>query len=177
MAVKKKVGDFNAKPVMPKATAMWLILNTKLTFTQIATFCKLHLLEVQAMADDELGRKITPISPISMGQLAAEEIKRCENDVNSTLKMSEIMKGVLFTKNKAKKYTPVALRREKANAILWVINRFSTANSKEIAKILGTTEKLVDSIRTKTHWNYEELEPKDPVLLGICNQSDLDSIK
>lgn len=166
------------KPLMPKATAVWLIQNTSLTFKQIADFCHLHTLEVQAIADEEREVGTMPRSPITLGQLTSDEIKRGEASPDYVLRMTDemvkLMKMEREKSRKRAKYTPIVQRKDKPSGALWILQRHSDIKDSQIAKLLGMTKTTVESIRNKSHWNYENIVPKDPVILGLCSQVDLD---
>lgn len=162
---------------MPKATAVWLIENTKLTFEQIADFCGLHPLEVQGIADGEVAKGIVGVDPVTTGQLSAEEIRRCEKDENAKLMMEESAKKFIVAEKKPKKggkYTPVARRQDKPDAIAWLLKNCPEINDSQIVKLIGTTKSTIEAVRTKTHWNSQNIKPRDPVLLGLCTQIELD---
>lgn len=158
---------------MPKATAAWLIKNTRLSFEQIARFCNLHRLEVQAIADGELGN-LTGVDPVLSGELTREEISRCEND--STLSLQRLPSVNLKVKGKHKKYIPMANRQDKPDAMLWLIKHEAGLTDKEISKLLDSALTTVASIRNKTHWNYDNLKPRNPADLGLCSQGDLEKL-
>ena len=166
-------------PLMPKATAVWLVENTGLTFDQIASFCGLHVLEVQGIADGEVARGIKGVDPVTHGQITLEEITRCENDPNANISLSpsaiKLMKAQEMS-NKKGKYIPVARRQDKPNAIAWILKNCPELTDAQISKLIGATKNTINLIRTKTHWNYSNLRAKDPVLLGLCTQSDLNYI-
>ena len=164
-------------PLMPKATAMWLISNTTLTFDQIAEFCKLHPLEVQGMADGDVASGIIGEDPVIYGQLTREEIKRCEQDSKGKLEliqMSEVLKSV--KKKKESKYIPVARRRDKPDAIMWLVKHHPEVTDPQLIKLLGTTKATVTAIRKREHWDIANIKPRDPVLLGLCSQIALDKL-
>jgi hypothetical protein len=166
-------------PLMPKATAVWLIENTKLTFEQIADFCGLHPLEVQGIADGEVAKGIVGTDPVTNGQLSMDEIKRCEKDENAKLTMEEAAKKFITSEKKPKKggkYTPVARRQDKPDAIAWLLKNCPEINDSQIVKLVGTTKSTIEAVRTKTHWNSPNIKPRDPVLLGLCTQVELDKI-
>lgn len=166
-------------PLMPKSTAVWLIENTTLTFEQIAEFCSLHPLEVQGIADGEVAKGIVGIDPITTGQITKDELNRCEKDAAARLKLSEEAKKFLMVEKKHKKggkYTPVARRQDKPEAVAWLLKNCPEINDSQITKLIGTTKNTINSIRDKTHWNTSNIKPKDPVLLGLCSQSELDKI-
>ncbi len=165
------------QPLMPKATALWLIENTCLTFDQIADFCGLHLLEIQGIADGEIASHIKPIDPTTHGQLVKDEISRCEHDKNATLNFSPLAMQMMNEQKKKMKsfrYTPKARREDKPNAIAWFLKNCPDIPTSKICKLIGTTKNTIDLIKNKEHWNSSNIVPKDPVLLGLCTQQDLD---
>lgn len=167
------------KPLMPKATAVWLVDKTTLTFEQIADFCGLHPLEVQGIADGEVSRGIIGVDPINTGQLTRDEIMRCEANPTARLKLAEAAVKYQAVEKKSKKggkYTPVARRQDKPDAIAWLITNCPTISNAQITKLIGTTKSTIDSIRDKSHWNIQNIKAKDPVLLGLCSQSELDRV-
>lgn len=160
--------------LMPKATAVWLVDNTALSFEQIATFCKLHPLEVKAIADGESAQGIKGLDPISTGQLSREEIARAEGNPNHKLKLSEPKVRVPESKRKGPRYTPVSKRQDRPNAILWLVRNHPELKDAQISRLVGTTKSTIEQIRERTHWNSTNLAPMDPVTLGLCSQIDLD---
>ncbi|WP_242219032.1 DUF1013 domain-containing protein [Shinella zoogloeoides] len=160
--------------LMPKATAVWLVDNTALSFDQIATFCKLHPLEVKAIADGESAQGIKGLDPISTGQLSREEIARAESNPNHKLKLSEPKVRVPESKRKGPRYTPVSKRQDRPNAILWLVRNHPELKDAQISRLVGTTKSTIEQIRERTHWNSANLTPMDPVTLGLCSQIDLD---
>lgn len=162
-------------PLMPKATAMWLIQNTSLTFEQIADFCNLHLLEVQGMADGEVAKGIIGIDPIANHQLTKEEIIKCEADQNLRLRLSDVALKLMQQQKQKKhsKYTSIARRQDKPDAIAWLLKHCPEIKEAHIAKLVSATKNTVLAIKNKTHWNINNIKPKDPVLLGICTQTEL----
>ena len=160
--------------LMPKATAVWLVDNTALSFDQIATFCKLHPLEVKAIADGESAQGIKGLDPISTGQLSREEIARAEANPNHKLKLSEPKVRVPESKRKGPRYTPVSKRQDRPNAILWLVRNHPELKDAQISRLVGTTKSTIEQIRERTHWNSANLTPMDPVTLGLCSQIDLD---
>ena len=160
--------------LMPKATAVWLVDNTALSFDQIATFCKLHPLEVKAIADGESAQGIKGLDPISTGQLSREEIARAESNPNHKLKLSEPKVRVPESKRKGPRYTPVSKRQDRPNAILWLVRNHPELKDAQISRLVGTTKSTIEQIRERTHWNSTNLTPMDPVTLGLCSQIDLD---
>jgi len=165
-------------PLMPKATAIWLIDNTTLTFKQIADFCGMHELEVKGIADGEVAVGVIADNPITSGQLDKEEIERCCKDPNAKLqlKLSNAYETVSKVKKKGAKYTPIARRQDKPDAIYWLIKNFPEIKDSTIIKLIGTTKSTVDAVRNRTHWNMANIRQRDPVLLGICSQTDLDKV-
>ncbi len=164
-------------PLMPKATAVWLIQNTSLTFEQIADFCGLHVMEVQGIADGDVARGIIGIDPIVSGQVSREEIARCEKDPSATIRLSEAaLKLNSQTKQSKSKYTPVARRQDKPDAVTWLLKNCPEMTDAQITKLIGTTKNTIESVRSKSHWNMQNIKPKDPVLLGLCSQSELDRV-
>ncbi len=164
-----------ALPLMPKATAVWLVENTALTFNQIAEFCGMHPLEVQGIADGDVSGGIRGLDPIAYGQLTAEEIARCEKDSGAQLMLAGTAKQYIDKKNKGSRYTPVARRQDKPDAIAWLVKNFPTMSDAQIGKLVGTTKSTIQAVRTKSHWNSNNIKPRDPVLLGLCSQTHLDA--
>ncbi|MDF1633082.1 DUF1013 domain-containing protein [Mycoplana sp. MJR14] len=160
--------------LMPKATAVWLVDNTALSFDQIAQFCKLHPLEVKAIADGESAQGIKGLDPIATGQLSREEIARAEANPNHKLKLSEPKVRVPESKRKGPRYTPVSKRQDRPNAILWLVRNHPELKDAQISRLVGTTKSTIEQIRERTHWNSANLTPMDPVTLGLCSQIDLD---
>lgn len=166
-----------SKPLMPKATAVWLIDNTTLTFEQISDFCGLHILEVKGIADGEVASGITGMSPVTAGQLTSEEIEICEKNPKRTPKLSDSARRHIEVKKKKKKtakYTPVARRQDKPDAIAWITKNHPDMSTSQIEKLIGTTKNTINAIRERTHWNITNIKPRDPVLLGLCTQIELD---
>lgn len=162
-------------PLMPKATAVWLVENTSLTFDQIAEFCHLHVLEVKGIADGDVAHGIKGMDPISSGQLTREEIQRGTDDTKYLLKLSEPKVEIPEVKTKkGPKYTPVSRRQDRPNAILWLLRQHEELKDSQIMRLVGTTKPTIESIRERTHWNSPNLQPMDPVTLGLCSQTDLD---
>jgi len=160
--------------LMPKATAVWLVDNTALSFEQIAQFCALHPLEVKAIADGESAQGIKGMDPIITGQLTRDEIKRGETDVNHRLKLSDPKVRVPESKRKGPRYTPLSKRQDRPNAILWLVRNHPELKDAAIARLVGTTKSTIEQIRDRKHWNAANLVPMDPVTLGLCSQIDLD---
>jgi hypothetical protein len=159
---------------MPKATAVWLVDNTALSFEQIATFCKLHPLEVKAIADGEAAQGIKGLDPISTGQLSRDEIAKAEANPAHKIKLSEPKVRVPESKRRGPRYTPVSKRQDRPNAILWLVRNHAELKDAQISRLVGTTKSTIEQIRDRTHWNSANLTPMDPVTLGLCSQIDLD---
>jgi len=160
--------------LMPKATAVWLVDNTALSFDQIAQFCKLHPLEVKAIADGEASQGIKGVDPIATGQLSGEEVARGEANISHKLKLSDPKVRVPESKRKGPRYTPVSKRQDRPNAILWLVRNHPELKDAQISRLVGTTKSTIEQIRERTHWNAANLTPMDPVTLGLCSQIDLD---
>ena len=165
-----------ALPLMQKATAVWLIDNTKLTFVQIAKFCGLHELEVNGIADGEVATGIRGMDPISNNQLTAEEIQRCENDQSADLVLLKNPAAVGEGKRRGPRYTPLSKRQDRPAAIAWLVKFHPELTDAQISKLIGTTKPTIQSIRGRTHWNMANFQPIDPVALGLCKQIELDSM-
>nr|WP_321980630.1 cell cycle transcriptional regulator TrcR [uncultured Cohaesibacter sp.] len=161
-------------PLMPKATAVWLVDNTALSFDQIAAFCKLHPLEVKAIADGEAAQGIKGMDPIMTGQLTREEIEKAQNEPKYRLKLAPPKVTVPEPKRRGPRYTPVSKRQDRPNAILWLVRNHPELKDQQIVRLVGTTKPTIEAIRNRTHWNSGQLTPMDPVTLGICKQLDLD---
>jgi hypothetical protein len=162
------------KPLMPHATATWLIDNTALSFDQIAEFCGLHILEVQAMADDLAGSKYTGRDPVHAGELTQAEIERGQADPAHVLKMHKA--PVEVTRTKGPRYTPVSKRQDKPDGIAWILRNHPEVSDAQISKLIGTTRNTIGAIRERSHWNIQNIQPKDPVTLGLCSQRELDAM-
>lgn len=163
-------------PLMPKATAVWLVDNTSLTFEQIAEFCGLHVLEVKGIADGDVAHGIKGMDPISSGQLGREEIAKAELDPQHRLKLSEPKVEVPEVKTKrGPRYTPVSRRQDRPNAILWLLKNHSELKDSQVMRLVGTTKPTIIAIRERSHWNSPNLQAQDPVTLGLCSQIDLDA--
>ncbi len=164
-------------PLMRKATAVWLVENTSLTFTQIATFCGLHELEVQGIADGDVASGIIGQNPILSGQLSREEIERCEQNHEASLSLKRSVSSDIKTVGKKSgKYTPIARRQDKPDGISYLLKYYPDITNGQIKKLVGTTDKMIESIRTRTHWNLKNIKPRDIVLLGLCSQSQFNDI-
>ena len=163
-------------PLMPKATAVWLVDNTSLTFEQIAEFCGLHVLEVKGIADGDVAHGIKGMDPISSGQLSREEIAKAELNPSHRLKLSEPKVEVPEVKTKrGPRYTPVSRRQDRPNAILWLLKNHAELKDSQIMRLVGTTKPTIIAIRERGHWNSPNLVAQDPVTLGLCSQIDLDA--
>ncbi|MDA8248478.1 MAG: DUF1013 domain-containing protein [Rhodospirillales bacterium] len=162
-------------PLMPKATAVWLIEKTALTFTQIAEFCGMHPLEVQAIADGEVAQGIVGYDPVANGQLTPAEIRRCEADTNARLKL---LPSTLPIPKRARgaRYTPVAKRNDRPDGIAFLLRNYPQLSEAQIAKMMGTTKETIQKVRDRTHWNSANIKPRDPVILGLCSQTDLNAM-
>ena len=164
-------------PLMPMATAVWLVENTTLTFKQIANFCNLHEVEIQGIADGEVAKGIMAYNPIVAGQLTREEIELSSKDENRQLQISHLDIEISHINKKIKKYVPLSKRQDKPDSALWLIKHHPQLKDSQIAKLLGITKNSVTSIRNKNYWNYNNLNPKDPVAMSLFSQKDLvDSI-
>ena len=160
-------------PLMPMATAVWLVENTTLTFKQIANFCKLHEVEIQGIADGEVAKGIVGYNPIMSGQLTREEIKLSSENSNRPLNLKTNNVEVENTDKKIKKYVPLSKRQDKPDSALWLIKQHSILKDSQIAKLVGITKNSVTSIRNKSYWNFNNLNAKDPVAMGLFSQKDL----
>ena len=160
-------------PLMPMATAVWLVENTTLTFKQIANFCNLHEVEIQGIADGEVAKGIKAYNPIISGQLSREEIELSSKDENRPLLIKSTDIEISNTEKKTKKYIPLSKRQDKPDSALWLLRQHNTLKDSQIAKLVGITKNSVTSIRNKSYWNYNNLNPKDPVALNLFSQKDL----
>ena len=161
-----------AELLMPKATAVWLVDNTTLTFDQIAAFCDLHPLEVQGIADGEVAIGILGLDPIANGQVSRQEIQRCEQDSSLRLEAIGPAEAVPQRARRAR-YTPVSKRQDRPNAIAWLLKNYGELSDAQIGKLLGTTKSTINAVRERTHWNTPNITPQDPILLGICTEAEL----
>lgn len=163
-----------AQPLMPHATASWLVDNTSLSFEQIAEFCGLHILEVQAIADDTAATKLTGRDPVRAHELTMEEIEKGQADPDYSLKM---LKGPeQIRRTKGPRYTPVSKRQDKPDGIAWILRNHPEISDGAIGKLIGTTRTTIAAIRDRSHWNIANITPKDPVTLGLCSQRELDAL-
>ncbi|MEY4889875.1 MAG: hypothetical protein RIQ75_1005 [Pseudomonadota bacterium] len=161
-------------PLMPHATASWLVDNTALTFEQIAEFCGLHILEVQAMADDLAGAKYTGRDPVHSGELTQLEIERGQASSDYRLKMQKA--PISVSRTKGPRYTPVSKRQDKPDGIAWILRNHPEISDAQVGKLIGTTRNTIAAIRDRSHWNISNINPKDPVTLGLCSQRELDAL-
>jgi uncharacterized protein len=162
-------------PLMPKATAVWLIEKTALTFVQIADFCGMHPLEIQAIADGEVAQGIVGYDPVANSQVTAEEIRRCEADPKLRLRL---MATTIHVPKKLKgaRYTPVAKRNDRPDAIAFLLRNYPQLSDAQVVKLLGTTKDTIQKVRDRHHWNSANIKPRDPVILGLCSQTDLNAM-
>ena len=160
--------------LMPKATAVWLVDNTSLSFEQIAAFCGLHPLEVQGVADGDVAGGIMGVNPIQNGQLTREEIQKAEADPDHRMELLDPKVRVAAAKRKGPRYTPISRRNERPNAIKWLLRNHPELKDAQIMRLVGTTKSTIDAVREGTHWNTTNLAASDPVTLGLCSQIDLD---
>ncbi len=163
-----------AQPLMPHATASWMVDNTALSFDQIADFCGLHILEIQAIADDTAATKLTGRDPVRAGELTQAEIDKAQADPNYRLHISKGPDQVRRTKGP--RYTPVSKRQDKPDGIAWILRNHPEVSDGQISKLIGTTRTTIAALRDRTHWNIANITPKDPVTLGLCSQRELDSL-
>ena len=164
-------------PLMPKATAVWLVENTALTFDQIAEFCSLHPLEVKGIADGDVAQGIRGMDPIMSGELTRLELEAAEQNSEHTLKLNQtIVELPETTTKKQKKYTPLSRRQDRPAAIAWLVRNHSELKDSEVIRLVGTTKSTIESIRNRTHWNIGNIQPQDPVVLGLCSQIELDKL-
>tara|TARA_R110000787_G_scaffold52668_2_gene123897 strand:- start:18265 stop:19059 length:795 start_codon:yes stop_codon:yes gene_type:complete len=172
--MRPEKGDFMVTPLLPKATAVWLIDNTSLSFAQIAEFCGLHSLEVQGIADGEVAVGIVGLDPVANGQLTMEEIDRCQQDPSARLVISDPAGDVPQPRRRGGRYTPVSRRGDRPDAISWLVKFHPELTDAQISKLVGTTKTTINAVRDRTHWNAQNIRPRDPVSLGICTQLELD---
>jgi hypothetical protein len=164
-----------ALPLMPKATAVWLIENTTLTFEQVAEFCGMHALEVQAIADGEVAVGIVGLDPVATGQLSMDEIHRCQDDSNASLKMAKTPDLPLpRSRSKGARYTPVSKRQDRPDAIAWLLKHHPELSDPQLCKLIGTTKPTIQSVRERSHWNAANIKPRNPVTLGLCSEAELE---
>jgi uncharacterized protein len=162
-------------PLMPKATAVWLVEHTSLTFEQIAGFCGLHALEVQAIADGEVATMMQGLDPVANGQVGKDEIERCEKDPKARLKLLPDAHSAPLAKSKGPKYTPISKRQDKPDAISWILKNHPELSDAQLSRLIGTTKPTIAAVRDRTHWNSTNIKPRNPVALGLCSQVDLEA--
>ena len=162
-------------PLMPKATAIWLVDNTSLSFKQIASFCGMHELEIKGIADGEVGIGIKGLNPVTNNQLSKEEIERCSNDLSLNLEIIVNEASIKTDQsNQKNKYTPLSKRQDRPDAVYWLIRNHPELKDSQIARLVGSTKSTIDGIRNRTNWNMNNIRPQDPVGLGLCKQVELD---
>jgi uncharacterized protein len=161
-------------PLMPKATAVWLVENTALTFEQIADFCGLHPLEIQAIADGEVANQMQGLDPVANGQTTAEEIARCQADPDARIVLSAQAMPPQMVKHKGPRYTPIAKRQDKPDAIAFLLKSHPELSDAQISKLIGTTKPTISAVRDRTHWNSPNIKPRHPVVLGLCTLDELE---
>jgi len=165
-----------ARPLMPKATAVWLVENTALTFKQIADFCGLHELEIQAIADGEVAVGMQGLDPVQSGELTQAELDRCIADSTAVMKAAKPTLPQPKAKTKGARYTPVAKRQDRPDAIAWLLKNYPEMSDGQISKLIGTTKPTITSVRDRSHWNSSNIKPQNPVGLGLCSSADLEKV-
>ncbi|PGH53578.1 cytoplasmic protein [Azospirillum palustre] len=163
-----------ALPLMPKATAVWLVENTSLSFEQIAAFCGMHSLEVQAIADGEVAVGMVGLDPIANGQLTKHEIERCEKNQDLRLKLLVADLPQVASRSKGPRYTPITKRGDKPDAIAWLLKHHPELSDAQVCRLIGTTKPTIAAVRDRTHWNVANIKPRGPVMLGLCSQRELE---
>ena len=163
----------NEGPLMPKATAVWLVENTTISFKQIADFCNLHELEVKGIADGEVAKGIKAVNPILAGQLTREEIEASSNDTSRPLNLNKKTLDIRSNEKKKSKYIPMSKRQDRPNAILWLVKNFPQLSNGQIGKLVGSTTNTINLIRERNYWNFSNLSARDPVAANLCSQLDL----
>jgi len=163
-----------AAPLMPKGTAIWLVENTALTFQQIADFCGMHALEVQGIADGEVGAGMRGLDPVASGQLDWDEIERCSGDPTTRLKLKRTENPAPVKRTKGPRYVPLSKRQDKPDGIAYLLRYYPELSDAQICKLIGTTKPTINAIRDRTHWNSSQIQQRDPVTIGLCRQMDLD---
>ncbi len=174
MAIANTSSSSQPQPLMPHATATWLVEHTSLTFVQIAAFCQIHILEVQAIADETAATKLTPRDPVQAGDLSMEEIARGQADPSYRLTITA--GPALIRRTSGPRYTPLAKRQDKPDGIAWIIRHHPEITDAQISRLIGTTKNTISNIRNREHWNIANITPKDPVTLGLCSQRELDAL-
>lgn len=162
------------QPIMPKATAVWLVENTALTFDQVADFCGMHVLEIQAIADGEVAIGIQGRDPLAAGELTQEEIDRCAGDPSKRLQPAEKRIPTPEARPKGARYTPVSKRQDRPDAIAWLLKNYPELTDGQVCKLVGTTKPTIDKVREKTHWNAPNIKPRNPASLGLCSEAELE---
>lgn len=162
-----------ALPLMPKATAVWLVENTTLSFEQIADFCGMHSLEVQAIADGEVAVGIVGLDPVANGQVNRQDIERCEKDENARLRLT-VSPELARQKAKGARYTPVSKRQDKPDAVAWLLKHHPGLSDAQVCKLIGTTKDTISKVRDRSHWNAANIKARNPVTLGLCSELDLE---
>lgn len=165
-----------AHPLMPKATAVWLVDNTTLTFKQIADFCGLHELEVQAIADGDVAIGMQGTDPVKTGAVTTEELARCEQSADAVIQMAKVNIPQPKARQKGARYTPVSKRGDRPNAIAWLLKSYPELSDAQVSKLIGTTKPTISAIRDRTHWNSTNIKPENPVSLGLCSSVDLEKL-
>jgi hypothetical protein len=163
-------------PLMPKATAVWLVENSSLTFDQIADFCGLHSLEIQAIADDEVAIGMQGMDPIASGELTQEELYRCAANSRAKLKLAKPTNPVSKARSKGARYTPVSKRQDRPDAIAWLLKNYTELSDGQISKLLGTTKNTINAIRDRSHWNMPNIKPQNPVSMGLCTNGEFERV-
>lgn len=177
IAELKKMTQEKRLPILPKATAIWLIENTGLTFRQIGDFCGIHELEIKAMADGEAAVGVVGVNPVAGGQLSAEEIEKCTKNPEARLNLiMDVAYKLACAGKKQPKYVPMARRQDKPDAVYWILKNCPGVKDKDIVKLVGTTKSTIEAIRDRSHWNIKNIRPRDPILLGLCSQTELDRV-
>jgi hypothetical protein len=161
-------------PLMPKATAVWLVENTALTFEQISEYCGMHSLEVQAIADGEVAIGMQGADPIADGELTQQEIDRCSADPNARLRSAERRIPIPEARPKGARYTPVSKRQDRPDAIAWLLKNYPELSDSQVCKLVGTTKPTIDKVRDRTHWNTQNIKPRNPAGLGLCGEAELE---
>ena len=164
------------QPLMPKATAVWLVENTTLSFEQIADFTGMHELEVQAIADGEVAVGIVGVNPIANGQLTQEELDRCQGDQKAKLKINKTDMPIPKARSKGARYTPVSKRQERPDAIAWLLKNHPDLTDAQLCRLIGTTKPTINSVRDRSHWNTPNIKPQNPVILGLCTEAELEKM-
>ncbi len=165
-----------AQPLMPKATAVWLVDNTALTFDQIADYCGLHILEVQAIADGEVAPGMQGLDPVANGQVSKAQIEKCETDSDARLEMSKPSVPLPKVRQKGARYTPISKRQDRPDAIAWLLKSYPELSDAQISRLIGTTKPTIESVRSRTHRNIANIKPQSPVYLGLCSAADLEKM-